>query len=98
MAVGPGGVNQNVDVKHLKADLYECHYYPTKEGRYVILVKFAKQDIPKAPFEIQVATRSVSPILAFGPGLQTGVVGYPAAFVVEMNGETGNTHSMLGTQ
>lgn len=56
----------------------------------MIMVKFAKLDIPKAPFEILVAKRSTSPILAFGPGLQTGVVGYPAAFVVEMNGETGN--------
>lgn len=93
--VGPGGINQNVDVKHLKEDLYECHFYPTKEGRYVIMVKFSKQDIPKAPFEILVGPRSNSPILAFGPGLQTGVVGYPAAFVVEMNGETGKSSRRL---
>lgn len=57
----------------------------------MIMVKFAKQDIPKAPFEILVAARSHSPIVAFGPGLHTGAVGYPAAFVVEMNGETGES-------
>lgn len=73
----------------MKEDLYDCHYYPTKEGRYVIMVKFAKIDVPKSPFEIFVGSRSNSPIIAFGPGLHSGVANYPAAFVVEMNGETG---------
>lgn len=91
-AVGPGGINQNVDIKHVKEDLYECHYYPTKEGRYVIMVKFAKLDVPKSPFEIFVGSRSNSPIIAFGPGLHSGVANYPAAFVVEMNGETGELY------
>lgn len=31
-----------------------------------------------------------SRIRAFGPGLEGGVVGYPADFVVETNGETGS--------
>lgn len=88
--VGPGGINQNVDIKHVKDDLYECHYYPTKDGRYVIMIKFGKYgEVPKAPFEVIVGPRSQSSIIAYGPGLQGGVVGYSAAFVVEMNGETG---------
>lgn len=87
--VGPGGVNQNVSINHVTEQLYECHYYPTKEGRYVIMVKFGKVDVPKAPFEINVAERSQSSIIAYGPGLDGGIVGYAAAFVVEMNGETG---------
>lgn len=87
--VGPGGTNQNVDIKHVKEDLYECHYYPTKEGRFMIMVKFGKMEVPKAPFEIIVGPRSQSSILAYGPGLHTGMVGYASSFVVEMNGETG---------
>lgn len=88
--VGPGGVNQNVDMKQVKSHLYECHYYPTKEGRYVIMVKFGKVDVPKAPYEVIVGPRSSSSIIAHGPGLHGGVIGYAATFVVEMNGETGS--------
>lgn len=87
--VGPGGINQNVDIKHVKEDLYECHYYPIKEGRYMIMVKFGKMEVPKAPFEIIVGPRCQSSIIAYGPGLSAGMVDYPAAFVVEMNGESG---------
>lgn len=87
--VGPGGINQNVDIKHVKEDVYECHYYPTKEGRYVIMVKFGKFEVPKAPFEVIVGPRSQSSIVAYGPGLKGGIAGLPASFVVEMNGETG---------
>lgn len=87
--VGPGGVNQNVSMKQLKEYVYECQYYPTKEGRYVIMVKYGKSEVPKAPFEITVASRSQTSIVAYGPGLHGGLVGYAATFVVEMNGETG---------
>lgn len=87
--VGPAGINQNVDIKHVKEDLYECHYYPTKEGRYVIMIKFGKFEVPKAPFEVIVGPRSESSIIAYGPGLKSGIAGFAAAFVVEMNGETG---------
>lgn len=87
--VGPGGVNQNVSIKQLKEYVFECQYYPTKEGRYVIMVKYGKSEVPKAPFEINVGARSQTSIIAYGPGLQGGMIGYPAAFVVEMNGEIG---------
>lgn len=87
--VGPGGINQNVDIKHVMEDIYECHYYPAKEGRYVIMVKFGQFEVPKAPFEVIVGPRSQSSIIAYGPGLKGGVTGFAAAFVVEMNGETG---------
>lgn len=87
--VGPGGTNQNVSIKQINDTTYECHYYPIKEGRYIIMVKFAKECIPKAPFEVTIGPRKQSPIVAHGPGLRGGVVGYAAAFVVETNGETG---------
>lgn len=53
------------------------------------MCKFAKEDIPKAPFEVIIGPRKQSPIIAYGPGLRGGAVGYAAAFVVETNGETG---------
>lgn len=87
--VGPGGVNQNVSIKQLKEYVFECQYFPIKEGRYVIMVKYGKLEVPKAPFEISVGPRSQASIIAYGPGLHGGLVGYAAAFVVEMNGETG---------
>ena len=36
-----------------------------------------------------------SRIRAFGPGLEGGVVGYPADFVVETNGETGSLGMLI---
>ncbi|XP_061399874.1 filamin-A isoform X2 [Musca vetustissima] len=87
--VGPGGMNENVAMTKLDAHTYECHYFPNKEGRYVAVVTFAGQEINKSPFEVKVGPKKDSNIVAFGPGLVGGVVGYPAAFVVETNGETG---------
>lgn len=87
--IGPGGVDQNVSMKKINGTTYDCHYYPTKEGRYVIMVTFGGVEIAKSPFEVNVKPKKDSSIVAHGPGLSSGVVGYPAAFVVETNGETG---------
>lgn len=87
--IGSGGTSQNVCIKQISDTTYECHYFPIKEGRYIIMTKFAKEDVPKAPFEVTVGPRKQSSILAYGPGLNEGVVGFGAAFVVETNGETG---------
>lgn len=54
------------------------------------MVKFNKVEIPKSPFEVTVGPKKQSSIIAHGPGLSEGVVGYAACFVVEMNGETGS--------
>ncbi|XP_065372295.1 filamin-A isoform X3 [Calliphora vicina] len=87
--VGPGGMNEQVAMTKIDAHTYECHYFPNKEGRYVAVVTFAGQEVNKSPFEVKVGPKMESNIVAFGPGLVGGVVGYPAAFVVETNGETG---------
>lgn len=87
--IGPGGVDQNVSMKKINGTTYDCHYYPTKEGRYVIMVTFGGVEIAKSPFEVNVKPKKDSSIVAHGPGLTGGVVGYSAAFVVETNGETG---------
>ncbi|XP_055692677.1 filamin-A isoform X3 [Lutzomyia longipalpis] len=87
--IGPGGVNENVTVKKVNPITYECAYFPKKEGRYVVMVTYNGQEIPKSPFEVMVGPHKSSTIVAYGPGLTGGIVGHPAAFVVETNGETG---------
>ncbi|XP_017847553.1 filamin-A isoform X2 [Drosophila busckii] len=87
--IGPGGMNQNVMQSKIDGNTYECHYYPTKEGRYVVMVTYSGQEVPKSPIEVKVGPKKESSIVAYGPGLSSGVIGYPAAFVVETNGETG---------
>lgn len=69
---------------------YEVRYYPKKEGRHIVMVTFAGQEIPKAPFEVHVGPYKETLIRAYGPGLTSGVVSHPAMFTVETNGETGS--------
>ncbi|XP_014601690.1 PREDICTED: filamin-A-like [Polistes canadensis] len=71
------------------ANTYNCSYVPTKEGRYVVMITFGGKEIRKSPFEVNVGPYKESAIWAFGPGLKTGVVGQPARFTVDTNGETG---------
>lgn len=68
---------------------YEVVYHPRKEGRHVVMITFAGQEIPRSPFEVNVGPYKDTKIRAYGPGLSGGVVGYPALFTVETNGETG---------
>lgn len=70
--------------------LYEASYKPSKDGRHKILVTYAGQEIPKSPVDVAVGPKIESSIIAHGPGLSGGVVGHPASFVVETNGETGS--------
>jgi hypothetical protein len=53
------------------------------------MVTFAGQEIPRSPFDVNVGPYKQTMIRAYGPGLTSGVVGYPALFTVETNGETG---------
>ncbi|XP_061502789.1 filamin-A isoform X4 [Anopheles gambiae] len=87
---GPGGVVPEHSIRKLDATTYEAQYIPLKEGRYKILVLYGSQEIPKSPFEVTVGPQKHTSIVAYGPGLKSGMVGQPACFVVETNGETGN--------
>lgn len=53
------------------------------------MVTFAGQEVPRSPFEVNVGPYKETQIQAYGPGLVGGIVGYPAQFTVESNGETG---------
>jgi len=68
---------------------YNCQYTPVKEGRHVVMITYGGKEIPKSPFEVNVGPYKESNIRAFGPGLHGGVVGHPAKFTVDTNGETG---------
>ncbi|XP_055529815.1 filamin-A isoform X3 [Wyeomyia smithii] len=87
---GPGGVIPEYNIRKLDGTTYEAQYIPLKEGRYKILVLFGGVEIPKSPFEVTVGPQKHTSIVAYGPGLKSGMVGSPASFVVETNGETGN--------
>lgn len=87
---GPGGVIPEYNIRKIDGTTYEAQYIPLKEGRYKILVLFGGVEIPKSPFEVTVGPQKHTSIVAYGPGLKSGMVGNPANFVVETNGETGN--------
>lgn len=87
--IGPGGAKIPCKLQKIDATTYYAVYNPTKEGRHVVMVTFAGQEIHKSPFEINVGPYKETLIRAYGPGLQGGVVNYPALFTVETNGETG---------
>lgn len=88
--IGPGGVNYNVQLRKFDGSTYEARYNPMKEGRYRIMITYGGQEIPKSPYDVAVGPKITSNVVAYGPGLRGGIVGYPAAFTVETNGEQGN--------
>ncbi|XP_054724113.1 filamin-A-like [Uloborus diversus] len=87
--IGPGGVPEKLDMRKVDEHTYECAYYPKTEGRYIVTISYGGQDIFKSPYEVNVGPYKESKIRVYGPGLYGGVVGYPARFIAETNGETG---------
>jgi filamin len=87
--IGPGGSEERVMVRKLDPVTFECVYQPKKPGPYVVNILYGGQPIAKSPFRVDVGPERQTKIRAYGPGLESGVVGYPACFTVETNGETG---------
>ncbi|KAK4306993.1 hypothetical protein Pmani_021217 [Petrolisthes manimaculis] len=87
--IGPGGSHETVKTKQIDDYTWEYVYQPKKEGRYIVMVSYGGQEIPKSPFEVNIGPYKETRIRAYGPGLKGGVVGYPALFTVETNGEAG---------
>ena len=87
----PGGIEEKCRIHRLpnQPDVWECIYVPSKPGNYIINVTFGDQHISKSPFKVEVGPVWVTKIVAYGPGLEGGVVNQPAVFTVETNGETG---------
>ncbi|GFV00221.1 filamin-A [Trichonephila clavipes] len=87
--IGPGGVQEKIDIRKVDENNYDCAYYPLKEGRYIVTISYGGQEISKSPYEVNVLPYKESKIRVYGPGLYGGVAGYPARFTAETNGETG---------
>ncbi|UXI22435.1 G-protein coupled receptor 158 [Sarcoptes scabiei] len=88
--IGPDGKEEKVNIIKAKDGFtYDCDYKPLKEGKYVVQIAFGDQEIFQSPFEVQVGPVIESKVIAYGPGLKCGMVGYPAKFTVDTNGETG---------
>ena len=87
MVMGPGGTPVQTTLKKLDDDTYEAVYKPTKPGLHIVNVTFAGQQIPKSPFKVDIGPLKTSKVVAFGPGLESGVVNQPAKFTVQPNGE-----------
>ncbi|KAH9410258.1 hypothetical protein TYRP_010016 [Tyrophagus putrescentiae] len=68
---------------------FNCDYKPLKEGKYVVEVAYGGSEIFQSPFEVAVGPVKESKVVVYGPGLKGGMVGYPAKFTVDTNGETG---------
>lgn len=89
--LGPGGVDLHASpCSKDKGDFVtEYSYTPRQEGRHIIMINFANQEIPRSPFEVTVGPEKTSRIKAYGPGLKGGIVHKPARFTVDTCGETG---------
>ncbi|CAF0875720.1 unnamed protein product [Rotaria sordida] len=87
---GPDGNDLPCRVTKANNTTYECGYVPNQVGPHTVNITYGGQHIPRSPFPVAVGPYKDSRIRAYGPGLEGGVVGYPADFVVETNGETGS--------
>uniref|UniRef100_A0A3B3DX68 Filamin C, gamma b (actin binding protein 280) n=1 Tax=Oryzias melastigma TaxID=30732 RepID=A0A3B3DX68_ORYME len=84
---GPRGLEEPVKVLEMKNGVYECNYYPIMTGKYLVTITWGGQSILRSPFEVHVSEEAgPQKVRAWGPGLEAGLVGKSADFVVEAIG------------
>ncbi|XP_031734699.1 filamin-C-like isoform X1 [Anarrhichthys ocellatus] len=84
---GPKGLEEPVKVLEMDNGVFECNYYPIVTGKYVVTITWGGHGIPRSPFEVQVSEEAgPQKVRAWGPGLETSMVGKSADFVVEAIG------------
>ncbi|XP_047658290.1 filamin-C-like isoform X2 [Tachysurus fulvidraco] len=84
---GPTGAEVQVKVQDVSDGVYECSYKPVVPGKYTVTITWGGQPIPRSPFEVEVGLEAgQQKVRAWGPGLERGVVGKSADFVVEAIG------------
>ncbi|KAM3849983.1 filamin-B-like, partial [Diretmus argenteus] len=67
--------------------VFSYEYHPNSPGKYTVSITWGGQHIPKSPFEVAVGPEAgPQKIRAWGPGLEGGIVGKSANFVVESVG------------
>ncbi|XP_067302535.1 filamin-A isoform X1 [Pseudorasbora parva] len=85
---GPKGLEEPCKKKDLGDGVYSFEYYPSTPGNYTITITWGGQHIPRSPFEVKIGSEAgPQPVRAWGPGLESGVVGKSADFVVEAVGD-----------
>ncbi|KAI7811689.1 filamin-C [Triplophysa rosa] len=83
----PGGAEVPVKVRDVDDGVYKCDYCPVHPGKYQVNITWGGQPIPRSPFEVEVSAEAgPQKVRAWGPGLETGMVGKSADFVVEAIG------------
>lgn len=88
--IGPGGKDVHATSRKVDDFVTEFTYTPQKEGRHIVMITFANQEIPRSPFEVNIGPHKTSKIKVYGPGLKGGIVHKPAVFTVDTCGETGS--------
>ncbi|XP_037604615.1 filamin-B [Sebastes umbrosus] len=84
---GPKGIEEPVKQISSQDGVFSYEYYPNSPGKYTVSITWGSQHIPKSPFEVSVGPPAgPQQIRAWGPGLEGGIVGKPATFVVESVG------------
>ncbi|XP_028848556.1 filamin-A [Denticeps clupeoides] len=85
---GPKGLEEPCKKKDLGDGVYGFEYYPSTTGNYIITITWGAQHIPRSPFEVKIGPEAgPQQVRAWGPGLESGVVGKSADFVVEAVGD-----------
>ncbi|KAG7498107.1 filamin-C-like isoform X2 [Solea senegalensis] len=84
---GPKGLDEPVKILEMENGVFECNYYPIATGNYIVIITWGGHSIPRSPFEVHVSEEAgPQKVRAWGPGLETGMVGKSADFVVEAIG------------
>ncbi|XP_038164691.1 filamin-B isoform X4 [Cyprinodon tularosa] len=83
----PRGMEEPVKQASSQDGVFSYEYYPKSPGKYTVSITWGGQHIPKSPFDVAVSPEAgPQQIRAWGPGLEGGIVGKPATFVVESIG------------
>uniref|UniRef100_A0AAY4EVL4 Calponin-homology (CH) domain-containing protein n=1 Tax=Denticeps clupeoides TaxID=299321 RepID=A0AAY4EVL4_9TELE len=83
---GPSG-DEPVKGQDSGDGVFEYDYYPIVPGKYIVSITWGGHGIPRSSFEVWVSEDAgPQKVRAWGPGLETGMVGKSADFVVEAIG------------
>ncbi|XP_078803934.1 filamin-B isoform X3 [Oryzias latipes] len=84
---GPKAAEEPLKLVSSQNGVFSYEYYPSSPGRYSVSITWGGQHIPKSPFDVAVGAKAgPQQIRAWGPGLEGGIVGKAATFVVESIG------------
>ncbi|KAJ8017344.1 hypothetical protein DPEC_G00016890 [Dallia pectoralis] len=89
---GPKGLEEPCKKKDLGDGVFGFEYYPSTPGAYSITITWGGQHIHCSPLEVKVGSEAgPQKVRAWGPGLESGIVGKSADFVVEAVGDNVGT-------